>query len=209
MDDDLKLEDELFEAAMGDIGDGALRDEDQVFEDAMRSSSAARGQSRPVRPPVEATARSRDSREDQWLRSEDEVFLDALSKADVAPTATPRPPSAPRADSSRGIGGTRRSLVRRVRQGELLPERTLDLHGFSRDGARQALKSFVATGRREGLRLLLVVTGRGLHSKEGPVLRDQVPSWLRMDCADDVHDLAKAPTSLGGEGALLVVLRPL
>jgi DNA-nicking Smr family endonuclease len=69
--------------------------------------------------------------------------------------------------------------------------------------------SFVRTCRAEGLRLVLVITGRGLHSKSEPVLRHEVPQWLRIDCAGDVQEVVKAPPELGREGALLVVLRPI
>ena len=64
------------------------------------------------------------------------------------------------------------------------------------------------TEHRRGLRRILVVCGKGLHSAGPPVLRDAALDALtRGGAAPLVLAVASAPISLGGTGALLVQLR--
>jgi DNA-nicking Smr family endonuclease len=101
-----------------------------------------------------------------------------------------------------------RALLARLRRGDPAPEREVDLHGlFARD-AEQRLARELAEADRTGARCLLVIHGRGIHSRAGAVLRDALPEWLaRGPHADRVMAFAAAPRSLGGPGATLVLLR--
>ncbi|HYZ34725.1 MAG TPA: Smr/MutS family protein, partial [Crenalkalicoccus sp.] len=66
---------------------------------------------------------------------------------------------------------------RDLRRGRIRPERTLDLHGHSRERAYVAVHDFLAAAQAEGLRCVAIVTGRG-SSPEGGVLRRELPHWL-------------------------------
>jgi len=96
-----------------------------------------------------------------------------------------------------------------LRNGGLKPEATLDLHGATGADARRQLETFVHEARGKGRRTLLVITGRGLRSgPAGPVLRERVVSALRQSSlAAVVLGFTQAPPSLGGAGAILVLLR--
>ncbi len=85
--------------------------------------------------------------------------------------------------------------------------RTLDLHGLRRTEALHRLHIFVANAVSEGVREVLVITGRGLHSSGHAVLREATRDWLKRARVSTVVDFAKAPAGLGGEGAWLVTLR--
>ncbi|MHA6346062.1 Smr/MutS family protein [Roseivivax sp. CAU 1761] len=103
----------------------------------------------------------------------------------------------------------------RLKRGKLRPEARIDLHGMTLDEAHPALIGFILTARSRGLRLVLVITGKGaLHAPHDPapqrrgVLRAQVPHWLRLPpLGPVVLDVVPAHLRHGGSGALYVYLR--
>jgi len=110
-----------------------------------------------------------------------------------------------------GVGvasGVQASQLRRLRAGRIRPQHSIDLHGMRADAARRALLADLAVAAREGARCVLVVHGRGLHSKQTAVLRDALPTWL-ADPALEGRVLAFAPAQPadGGPGASYVLLR--
>jgi DNA-nicking Smr family endonuclease len=98
---------------------------------------------------------------------------------------------------------------RDLRQGGTPPEAVLDLHGLRAAEARRRVEAFVHEARSLGRRCVLLVTGRGLRSgTAGPVLRQEVVEILtHPPQSRAVLGLVSAPPSLGGPGALLVLLR--
>jgi DNA-nicking Smr family endonuclease len=80
---------------------------------------------------------------------------------------------------------------------------------MTREEARAAVESFIEGSRTGGKRCVLIVTGRGLHSKdEIPVLKDRVKSWLeRGRIARSVLAFVSARPCDGGTGAVYVLLR--
>jgi DNA-nicking Smr family endonuclease len=83
---------------------------------------------------------------------------------------------------------------------------TLDLHGHTQDSARAALRRFLATAQRKGVRTAIVVTGVGRNG-EG-VLKKCLPRWIgERDLAVLVSGYAPAHRSHGGAGAFYVFLR--
>lgn len=104
---------------------------------------------------------------------------------------------------------------RRMRAGKLRPEAKLDLHGMTLDAAHPALARFVLRAQGQGLRLVIVVTGKGktkaekgLWTERPGVLRRQVPIWLALPpLAAVVLQVTEAHRSHGGGGAFYVYLR--
>jgi DNA-nicking Smr family endonuclease len=117
------------------------------------------------------------------------------------------------ADSDEFIEGSLASLdprvVRKLRAGEVAVQGHLDLHGLTRDEARSALERYVLASRQAGKRCVLVVHGRGLHSKDQiPVLKTSVQLWLtRGRIARSVLAFTTARPHDGGAGAVYVLLR--
>ena len=115
-------------------------------------------------------------------------------------------------------GGINGRTAERLKRGELEPEARLDLHGMTERAAHGALATFVRSAWSRGLRLVIVVTGKGgkapeadapfeMDSRRG-VLRDTAPRWLREpELASLVADVRTAHRSHGGAGALYVWLR--
>jgi DNA-nicking Smr family endonuclease len=96
-----------------------------------------------------------------------------------------------------------------LRSGRVPPRRQIDLHRKGVAEARQALDEGVLLARRESVGCLLVVCGRGMHSGlDGPVLPDVLIERLSEELSEHVLAFCTAPRKWGGEGAVLVMLRP-
>ena len=100
-------------------------------------------------------------------------------------------------------------LLRKLRAGEIAVQGHVDLHGLTRDEAKGALERFLLESRHAGKRCVLVVHGRGLHSRDHlPVLKDALRTWLSTArFARHVLAFATAQPADGGAGAIYVLLR--
>ncbi|MBH2020683.1 MAG: Smr/MutS family protein [Burkholderiales bacterium] len=101
-----------------------------------------------------------------------------------------------------GIGP---DVTRKLRRGNWSIQRQLDLHGFRREDARNALGAFIREAHKAGLRCVRVVHGKGLGSPgKMPVLKGRVQSWLIQK--QEVLAFVQARPADGGAGALVVLL---
>jgi DNA-nicking Smr family endonuclease len=105
--------------------------------------------------------------------------------------------------------GTDRNLLRALRRGDFSIQGRLDLHGMTQVQAKEAVERYLADSRRAGRRCILIVHGRGLHSKdEIPVLKQQLKVWLNQkSIGRQVLAFATAKPNDGGAGAVYVLLR--
>lgn len=139
-------------------------------------------------------------------------------KTEAAPETKPNPPfSRAAAPAPPRAGGTKmpapgrfadidKRTAERFRRGELAIEARLDLHGLTQTEAHRRLDAFVARSAATGLRMLLVITGKG--ERGTGVLRDGVPRWLAEPALrPHVLALVHAQPKHGGGGALYVLLR--
>jgi DNA-nicking Smr family endonuclease len=116
-------------------------------------------------------------------------------------------------DSDEFIEGSMAGLDRRViqslRRGDFAVRAHIDLHGMTRDVAKDAVENFILRARRENLRCVLIVHGRGLNSKDKiPVLKLALHSWLeRGRIARSVLAFCTARPHDGGAGAVYALLR--
>jgi DNA-nicking Smr family endonuclease len=108
-----------------------------------------------------------------------------------------------------------RRRFEKLRRGRLAPEARLDLHGMTSERAHGALVAFILAAHGTGLRLVLVITGKGRQGDADAhaphrhgVLRHSLPHWLNAPpLAGRVLQLAPAHQSHGGGGAFYVYLR--
>ncbi|MHB8875671.1 MAG: Smr/MutS family protein [Myxococcaceae bacterium] len=107
------------------------------------------------------------------------------------------------------LGGLDVRIMQRLKAGEYSVQAHLDLHGMVKLEAKEALEKFIAAERLKGHRCVLVVTGRGLHSKDQiPVLKEGVQGWLsRGRVGRQVLAFTSARPQDGGAGAVYVLLR--
>ena len=102
--------------------------------------------------------------------------------------------------------GISQAVLSRLRRGHWSVQRHLDLHGMTREVAREALALFIRHAERDGLRCVRVVHGKGNGSPgREPVLKGKVRAWLVQK--SQVIAFAQAPATDGGHGAVLVLLR--
>ncbi len=131
------------------------------------------------------------------------------------PAPEPRPAPAPRFEIERSgelasgrVDGVSREQLHRLRRGEIPVEAELDLHGLDAASAERELRTWLGRARRDGLRCVCVIHGRGLHSESGAVLREALPGWLTAPpLAAELLAFAPAPPRRGGAGATYILLR--
>ena len=124
------------------------------------------------------------------------------------------PPHVAASPKSPPLAPLDRRLKQRVARGREPIEARLDLHGMTQAQAHTALLGFLRRAHADGVRTVLVVTGKGLGSRdhsqdhERGVLRRQVPMWLALpEFRLLVVGFDAAHVGHGGEGALYVRLR--
>ncbi len=107
------------------------------------------------------------------------------------------------------VSGLDEMIMNRLRAGQMSPEAHLDLHGLNASQAYESLRVFMRDAWFKGLRMVLLVPGRGKNSPAGMgILRQKMQSWLTQDpfkrvvlafCTAQPHD--------GGPGSIYVLLR--
>lgn len=117
-----------------------------------------------------------------------------------------------------------RSSDRRLRRGRFEVEARLDLHGLTRAKARRELLTFLRRARGNGLRQVLVITGKGANARaldrrkfepwdpEAPnlpgVIRRSFTQWMiEPDFSELVSGYSEAHRRHGGSGAFYVIVR--
>jgi DNA-nicking Smr family endonuclease len=99
-------------------------------------------------------------------------------------------------------------VVRKLKKRLWPVQDELDLHGMTRDTAREQVVQFLARASRRGVRCVRIVHGRGYGSPNGePVLRAMLHSWLVQMEKDEVVAFCVAGKKDGGHGALIVLLK--
>jgi DNA-nicking Smr family endonuclease len=134
-----------------------------------------------------------------------------------APTPAKAPPSPLSKRPAPPLAAIERRFKRELARGRDAIDAALDLHGLTQAEAHQALRGFLRHSQARGLRLVIVVTGKGgplddLSSwpNERGVLRRLAPHWLReTDLRSVVLGFEEAGRAHGGSGALYVRLRRL
>lgn len=115
--------------------------------------------------------------------------------------AAPPKPNPPGPSEPADVSGEKR-----VRRGRITPEARIDLHGYTQDEAQMALEDFLARSRARGLRVVLVITGKG-RLGEG-VIRARFTDWLGSPAmSQHASGYAPAHARHGGSGAFYVRLR--
>jgi DNA-nicking Smr family endonuclease len=97
-------------------------------------------------------------------------------------------------------------VLRKLKRGHWAIQATLDLHGHTVTGARDALAQFLAHARHHSVRCVRIVHGKGYRSEGGiPLIRNKVR--LSLSQREEILAFCDAPAADGGAGAVVVLLR--
>lgn len=161
----------------------------------------AAGEDAAERPPVPAPGPDRGDLAQHKDAPDHELFLEAMGSLGTTalPTEEPEEEAVPARSSS--------SRARQLKKGTIRISEELDLHGFLKDEAIHRLEHFIKSASVRGQEAVLVITGKGLNSVEGPVLQGAVGAWLREKGKGMVAEFMAAPRDKGGSGAYVVYLK--
>jgi DNA-nicking Smr family endonuclease len=178
----------------------ALSDEERVlWESVAKQIKPLRKKSRAPKPQTTATAE--ELAVVVQLAASPKPSPAARGAKIARPEKPPVPPLAP-------LGRRERSQLSRGRK-EI--DARLDLHGMTQTRAHRMLLSFLQHANSDGLRFVLIITGKGRTGgpqSERGVLRRQVPEWLNLpEFRALVVGFEEAHIGHGGEGALYVRIR--
>lgn len=172
------------------INSGADSGED-AFALAMRTVQPLTGKGRDILPPVVAVDAA-------VLQSHALLANDIVFDVQMA------------GESVQGqVVGLDPKMLMSLASGSQSPEARLDLHGMNAAQAFQALVPFFKISWHKGLRIVIVVTGRGINSPSGmAVLRQKLASWLTQEPFNQVvMAFSTAQPCDGGTGSMYVLLR--
>lgn len=101
--------------------------------------------------------------------------------------------------------GLQKKVIQRLKRGLFQFQDIIDLHGYSRREAEEALESFILDSVASGYRCVLIVHGKGRHSSSPGILKRFTMNWLK-----DIDPVLAFCTTLpehGGTGSLYVLLK--
>jgi DNA-nicking Smr family endonuclease len=142
-------------------------------------------------------------RKDDPAPQDQQLFLQAMQKIGTAIKDPGQSPDEAPEPERRSPG----SRMKQLKRGTIRIGGELDLHGFLRDEALVRLDHFIKSAYARGLDAVLVITGKGVNSAEGPVLQGAAAAWLRDRGKGMVAEFFPAPRDKGGSGAYVVFLK--
>ena len=101
-----------------------------------------------------------------------------------------------------------------------LASRSIDLHGYSLEGANQAVEEFINKSYLDNVKKLIIVTGKGLHSqneknpyvsKDLSILKYSIPEFIKgnQNLMKKIIEMKDADIKDGGSGSFYVYLKKL
>jgi DNA-nicking Smr family endonuclease len=104
---------------------------------------------------------------------------------------------------------------RKIGNGQIQPDRTIDLHGYNLSAAHHRLDRGFDEAIRDGARVILLVTGRPARSGASRIdlplrgiIRESVGDWLASSRHQPaIAAIRNAHPRHGGAGALYIILR--
>ena len=96
--------------------------------------------------------------------------------------------------------------------------RIFDFHGFSLDKANKTIDKIIKESYRDGIRKLIIVTGKGIHSdneknpytsKDLGILKHSLPDYIKNnpDLMELITEIKEADLEDGGSGAFYIFLK--
>ena len=100
----------------------------------------------------------------------------------------------------------------------IIKKKKFDFHGFSLDKANKTIDKIVRVSYENGIRKLIIITGKGLHSdnekdpyksKDLGILKYSLPEYLRAnhELMKFINEIKDADIKDGGGGAFYIMLK--
>ena len=101
---------------------------------------------------------------------------------------------------------------------EIIKDHKFDLHGYSLDEANNKIESLINESYKNGVRKLVIKTGKGLHSeneknpyvsKNLGILKFSVPDYIKKNAnlMSKISNITDAEIQDGGSGAFYIFLK--
>ena len=101
---------------------------------------------------------------------------------------------------------------------EITKTQKFDLHGYSLEEANSKVESLINESYKKGVRKLIIITGKGLHSeneknpyvsKNLGILKFSVPDYIKKnsELMNKILNISDAEMEDGGSGALYIFLK--
>jgi len=94
--------------------------------------------------------------------------------------------------------------LRKLRKGQYNVQAILDLHGMTVAKAEIAVAAFLQECLHEGIRVALIIHGKGQHQPM-PILKNKLNHWLRR--VETILAFCSAAPGHGSRGALYILLK--
>ena len=97
-------------------------------------------------------------------------------------------------------------------------KRIIDLHGFSLENANKIIEEFINNSYQEGIKKIIVVTGKGTRSKTAnnpylsrdlSILKHSVPEFIKSNSSlmNKIKQIREANIEDGGSGAFYIYFK--
>ena len=97
-------------------------------------------------------------------------------------------------------------------------KRIIDLHGFSLENANKIIEEFINNSYQEGIKKIIVVTGKGTRSKTAnnpylsrdlSILKYSVPEFIKSNSSlmNKIKQITEANIEDGGSGAFYIYFK--
>ena len=97
-------------------------------------------------------------------------------------------------------------------------KRIIDLHGFSLENANKIIEEFINNSYQEGIKKIIVVTGKGIRSKTAnnpylsrdlSILKHSVPEFIKSNSnlMKKIKQISEANIEDGGSGAFYIYFK--
>ena len=97
-------------------------------------------------------------------------------------------------------------------------KRIIDLHGFSLENANKIIEEFINNSYQEGIKKIIVVTGKGIRSKTAnnpylsrdlSILKHSVPEFIKSNSSlmNKIKEISEANIEDGGSGAFYIYFK--
>ena len=101
---------------------------------------------------------------------------------------------------------------------KIVKTKNFDFHGFSLDEANKTINKLIKNSYKNGVRKLVVVTGKGIHSdneknpytsRDFGILKHSMPEYIKKDpeLMKLINEIKEADLADGGSGAFYIFLK--